>query len=753
MKPMRAVGRVAASLLLVLFASTGGAAATDAAVGQIDQVAAFARLYGVVRYFYPGDAAQTIDWDRLAVAGAADAQQATSRADLKKKLNALFAPLGAGIDIVPESSEFPSTHGDTKGQPLVAWRYLGFPSARSPYARQRTGRSGANHFVGLGGHLDATPLRGKLIRLRGGIRALAPSTTTGVGLWLRIDGQGKQPGFFENTEPRQKHDLAWHDYEISARVGAEASQLVFGATMKLANDAKHSAAGFRNFALEVDDGHGHWQPLPLPDLRNAEKRTGPWGLVGNVSTNTVTTTWHKAEDHDGYLVLQQNGSPAEKLLFDASPVPGKTAEFSLGAGLKARVALTLTDAQARPSPERADALAALQQRLAAMPAPNASPMSLATRQADIVVAWSTLRHFYPYSDVIPVDWNRELSMALADAGSADSRAAQKSVLQRLLVPLEDAHGTVVDMTMQSQASLPIAMAPIEQQWVVVATTVPDQARIGDVITSIDNVSMPQARERARSLASGQPSSLDWKALQNIQWGPSSTSHVFGLKHADGSTGTVSLGYNAKTVPKEARPAPVAELKPGIWYVDMARTDMSLLNANTARLASAHAVIYDMRGYPKDFGVSKAIPAHLLKHAEHAKWMHIPRYTGPFGEMDGYKDVGWDIQPAMPHFASRAIFLADGRTISQAEAIMGYVQDEKLGTIVGSTTRGVDGNITWFNVPGNFRVVFTGMKITHHDGVSRYHALGTPPDVTVQPSIAGMRAGRDEVLDAALTLAK
>ena len=42
-------------------------------VQQRTQVAAFARLYGVVRYFYPGDGAQQVDWNRLAVLGAGEA--------------------------------------------------------------------------------------------------------------------------------------------------------------------------------------------------------------------------------------------------------------------------------------------------------------------------------------------------------------------------------------------------------------------------------------------------------------------------------------------------------------------------------------------------------------------------------------------------------------------------------------------------------------------------------------------------------
>ena len=36
---------------------------------EIENVAAFARLYGVVRFFYPSDAAAELDWNRFAVHG------------------------------------------------------------------------------------------------------------------------------------------------------------------------------------------------------------------------------------------------------------------------------------------------------------------------------------------------------------------------------------------------------------------------------------------------------------------------------------------------------------------------------------------------------------------------------------------------------------------------------------------------------------------------------------------------------------
>ncbi len=41
-----------------------------------------------------------------------------------------------------------------------------------------------------------------------------------------------------------------------------------------------------------------------------------------------------------------------------------------------------------------------------------------------------------------------------------------------------------------------------------------------------------------------------------------------------------------------------------------------------------------------------------------------------------------------------------------------------------------------------------MRVLKHDG-SRHHLVGIGPTVPAAPTIAGIRAGRDEVLEAAL----
>jgi C-terminal processing protease CtpA/Prc len=83
--------------------------------------------------------------------------------------------------------------------------------------------------------------------------------------------------------------------------------------------------------------------------------------------------------------------------------------------------------------------------------------------------------------------------------------------------------------------------------------------------------------------------------------------------------------------------------------------------------------------------------------------------------------------------------------------MGHVADRRLGAIIGSTTAGTNGSVAFFNVPSGFWLEFTGMRVTRHDGRTQHYLAGTTPDIPVVPTIAGLRAGRDEVLERALAL--
>ena len=90
---------------------------------EVEYVAAFARLYGVVRFFTPSDAAAEIDWNRFAIHGVSRVRGAPDRAAFEASLRDLVSLLGPGIEIAQALSP-PPPKAET-ADPLVAWRYLG----------------------------------------------------------------------------------------------------------------------------------------------------------------------------------------------------------------------------------------------------------------------------------------------------------------------------------------------------------------------------------------------------------------------------------------------------------------------------------------------------------------------------------------------------------------------------------------------------------------------------------------------------
>ncbi len=66
-------------------------------------------------------------------------------------------------------------------------------------------------------------------------------------------------------------------------------------------------------------------------------------------------------------------------------------------------------------------------------------------------------------------------------------------------------------------------------------------------------------------------------------------------------------------------------------------------------------------------------------------------------------------------------------------------------LVGSHTVGTTGDVTGLGLPDGGSVQFTGRRVLRGDG-SRFQNIGVIPDVEVYPTIEGIRAGRDEVLE-------
>jgi C-terminal processing protease CtpA/Prc len=273
---------------------------------------------------------------------------------------------------------------------------------------------------------------------------------------------------------------------------------------------------------------------------------------------------------------------------------------------------------------------------------------------------------------------------------------------------------------------------------------------GDRILKIDGKPIDQAAAEARSLISGATEQwIRWRSASMLSTCNSTAKMTLELEPfaSLGTTKTVQVACGAPKFKDmetytEPRPEKIAELEPGILYVDLDRVTDADWETVAPRLEAAKGIIFDMRGYP-GYPATLAL-RHLTDNPVHsAKW-NVPTVPKPDRIDFGFTESGWDLPPMKPYFKAPHVFLTDGRAISYAETIMGIVENYKLGEIVGGPTAGTNGNVNPFKLPGGYAVSWTGMKVLKHDG-SQHHGIGIRPTIPASRTRKGVAEGKDEIL--------
>jgi C-terminal processing protease CtpA/Prc len=376
----------------------------------------------------------------------------------------------------------------------------------------------------------------------------------------------------------------------------------------------------------------------------------------------------------------------------------------------------------------------------------------ATRLADVALSWNILQHFYPYFDVVKTDWPAALTKALDSAATDPDEQAFLNTLRRMVAALHDGHGGVYSAT-DATGAAPVMFGWVENRLVI--TQAAPQAgsglQPGDVVLKVDGKDAAEVLAEKESLISGAtPQWRRFRSMTELRMGPKDSELKLEVQSPSGTPRLVVLKRDHESLAmRETRPPQVAEIKPGIFYLDLDRIKDEDVEAVLPKLEQARGIIFDLRGYPR---VSPNLISHLTdKPIQSARWM-VPIIIAPDqkGKISYDEPGRWNLQPIAPRLKAKMAFLTDGRAISYAESYLGIIEAYKLAEIVGEPTAGTNGNVNPLRLPGNFTMVWTGMKVLKHDG-SQHHGVGIQPTVPLARTIRGVSEGRDEQLEKAIAV--
>jgi C-terminal processing protease CtpA/Prc len=719
----------------------------------LENVQAFARLYGVVRFFHASDEVAAADWDRVAIDGVRRVEGAADAPALASALEGVFRPLAPTLRAFPTGAaptDLPDLSKPAEATRTLAWVHAGVglgDSRMGPYSSRRVTPEDVRAVARLPGqidlHVDASSLHGRSLHVHAFARAVpaAGATLRIQPAWYATTASGQIAGM-SPEQPGGIDAPEWTAVETTLTIPADARDLFVGfrATGEgraFVDDVRVDIAGepFAIAGLDVTDfdASGQVDDQPLRGWLSEEAAPGPGGWRSSISSESP---------HSPPRCALLETVPIER---PTLPDPSQPFVLDLPGGVTCRLPLAVY----------ADAQRTLPRGVLAAPTDPMERLARttddrATRLAAVIIAWNVMQHFYPYFDVVDTNWDAVLPQSLSAAATdADARAFGVT-LRRLAAALQDGHVRVSGIPDDLGGMLPIDWDVVENALVVTAgpaATDLASIHVGDVITTIDGEPALAALEREEALISGAtPGWRRHRALAELLRAPVGRVVHVDLVDAAGEGQAVDMRAVQLEKPvEETRPSTVEEVRAGIVYVDLDRATDAELDAAMPLLDRADGIVFDLRGYPAG---STAALSHLTDVPLMCARWNVPVTAFPDRSDVTWQRSRWPVMPRAPHWKAKVAFVTDGGAISYAETYLAIVEAYHLGEIVGAETAGTNGNINFVPLPGGLSMSFTGMKVLKHDG-SRHHGVGVLPTVPVSRTIAGVRAGRDELLEKAI----
>jgi C-terminal processing protease CtpA/Prc len=373
--------------------------------------------------------------------------------------------------------------------------------------------------------------------------------------------------------------------------------------------------------------------------------------------------------------------------------------------------------------------------------------------------FAVIEHFYPYKGLMDRPWADTLVEFIPRMNAARDATDYALTVTELATRIQDSHVTLASPVLDAYFGThrPAVRVDLVEGQTVVTEVAPELApnglRVGDIVVSVDGEATAARRLRlARYLPASTPGRLENKIDVQFLLGSQGKPAELEVRGEDGAVRRASAPRTLEGLAPRSRPRTgpaYAVLPAGYGYVDLQALTAAQVDAAFEAIKATPGAIFDMRGYPGS-GARELIP-RLGPPQAHARALGgTPHYDGGSGTF-ALEEGFWTDDEAEPRekYAGRVVVLADGSSQSAAEYVCQLIKSVVDATVVGSRTSGANGAVTRTVLPGGIVVNFSGQSVRNADG-SPLQRVGILPDIPSQPTLAGVRAGRDEVLERAVS---
>ncbi len=441
-----------------------------------------------------------------------------------------------------------------------------------------------------------------------------------------------------------------------------------------------------------------------------------------------------------------------------------------------QLALSIARGHTRVAPAvTAPRLAALEPRTDIARTVNAYP-SHPERLLAATQLWGAVRAFNPYLPMSNESWDDVFTRTLTGMETADDARAYAAALYRFTAAL-DASQVRVAGPQHPEFGAQAGYVPMRLQLVerrVLISQIDDTAAarsgfaVGDEIVAVGGEPIDKRFGRLQEFVSA---SNEWSRNELLalwlEQGPARQRATYRMRSTAGTIREAEFAYREASgmsrVPPYAQRR-IDSLSGGVMHIRLGSAIRNVRGVGAtveplpATIAQAQGLIIDARGTADNTSVSwlsgSLLDGDSVAYAREDQSVLTAPATAALRtpEVDPAREYTRRelSSPGSrePKFSGPVAVLIDATTSGDGELLaLRIVAGGPRRILVGTTTAGAVGRFAPTLLPGDFRVGFPVSEVRHPDG--RFiQRLGLEPTVSVQPTVAGVRAGRDEPLEAA-----
>ncbi len=397
--------------------------------------------------------------------------------------------------------------------------------------------------------------------------------------------------------------------------------------------------------------------------------------------------------------------------------------------------------------------------------------------------WNIVEYFYPYKNLIDEDWDKILYDKISELALEKSKESYVLSIANLTTYIHDSHGFFFDdfrvLERHFGTYIPkVEFLNIDGQIVIIQGEHKSKLIRGDIVISVDGIPIEKRIEECKKYIS---------VSNNARFIYSFSKYLLRSKKEISAIEVIRNGQKLDLqVPCESKVYPIMSgEKSGfiedkkVGYINLDELENSDFDKLMDKFKNTEGLIIDAR-YGNATFVNYILAEYLKpKPTEYAQLSK----SNPFQPGDFYKDFrqtsgqGYikevyasGMNPILFNkifnnglfrtlrgkvksryeYDKKVILLMNECTISHLETTIMSLESAPKAMVIGTASNGANGDVTKITLPGGIDTYMSGIAFDYSDG-KQMQRVGITPDIVVEPTVEGIAAGRDELMEKAIDL--